>query len=1017
MNTSYVCDTILLLGHKIKHIKPKGEIGRVKKLFVIIGILLAAVINVSANPIYTYENTVPVTDSVALTTVNEFYSDKNISYSYITADLSDKDIKIKLLKSEDGADILETVPKLSSKQENTLAAINADFFSHFSGPSGFSLGIEIKDGQLLQSPIYPDTMATVSFDSEGADISYIDFEITLTAPNGKTDKVRHLNKHTTYYGDILMYTSDFNGGVSPAPGGPVIEVVVVDGVVAEMRKNMPPVEIPENGCVLVVSEWVNMFLTNNLYVGCEIKIETHASIDLEKVETAFGAGGVLVAEGETVEEFSHEVTGYNPRSAIGISEDGQTLYLVAVDGRQTSSKGMTMQELARLMKSLGCYNAVNLDGGGSTNLVASTLYDSELHSVNSPTENRKVINAVSIVLDENRQQDGNDMDDKDKDNADNYEETEETEEIEEAEEKEEAEEAEEKKVFGVSIKKEKTVLFTGESINLSAVVYDENMRPVDGENILWFCDSGSIEDGVFTADAEGKVTVVARCGEFSDVLELYVVDTVSGICVPNKLYLDENEILRLDVYVFDETGHFIKVSDPSLFEVTSSKEDVVLTDGFSLAGVGRGTAVVTVKKDNAKSSISVVVGRKPIEYYEGFEDESGRFISYPAQLNLGSFEISREKAFSENFSGRLFYDFRDEADKNNESHINDSESASLEEPNTSPKAEVYDETQTEQEDHQIEEQSAESEPDVAKGAYYALENRVEVDYSCGEISVYCYFESEFYHSLRAQFIDSDGKIVISEFEGDFTVGAWNCLTAPVPEKGKHPLMLDRIYVLYTPGDVKDCASVYLDELSFVTVEDYTYPDSGDNVYDISYNKNFSAVGKFAVGAVNDTFSSPVEQYYASMLERELGDTAKYEKSIIVGREKTFSAQQDENALYVTLNNSKNSLRTSDKTQWDKLDKAIKECDRQNVFIMCSVSPFGNDEFENRVFCDYLASLEKNVFVIWKSDKNTYMNVSGVNYFTLEGTENHSLSLTDEKSPCILEFTLGNRVTFEWKNLF
>ena len=60
----------------------------------------------------------------------------------------------------------------------------------------------------------------------------------------------------------------------------------------------------------------------------------------------------------------------HPRTAIGIDRDtGQVLMLV-VDGRQSFSRGYTMVELANLMASLGAEDALNLDGGGSSTMVA-----------------------------------------------------------------------------------------------------------------------------------------------------------------------------------------------------------------------------------------------------------------------------------------------------------------------------------------------------------------------------------------------------------------------------------------------------------------------------------------------------------------------------------------------------------------------------------------------------------------------------------------------------------------------
>lgn len=60
----------------------------------------------------------------------------------------------------------------------------------------------------------------------------------------------------------------------------------------------------------------------------------------------------------------------HPRTAVGLDESGRYLTLAVVDGRQEGiSEGMSEYELAELMKSLGCWDALNLDGGGSSILV------------------------------------------------------------------------------------------------------------------------------------------------------------------------------------------------------------------------------------------------------------------------------------------------------------------------------------------------------------------------------------------------------------------------------------------------------------------------------------------------------------------------------------------------------------------------------------------------------------------------------------------------------------------------
>lgn len=80
-------------------------------------------------------------------------------------------------------------------------------------------------------------------------------------------------------------------------------------------------------------------------------------------------------------------TSRQPRTAIGLSPDGNTLILVVVDGRQPNySEGATIDELADVLLQFGAYNALNLDGGGSSVMV----YDDndETHILNSPIHTR-----------------------------------------------------------------------------------------------------------------------------------------------------------------------------------------------------------------------------------------------------------------------------------------------------------------------------------------------------------------------------------------------------------------------------------------------------------------------------------------------------------------------------------------------------------------------------------------------------------------------------------------------------
>ena len=111
--------------------------------------------------------------------------------------------------------------------------------------------------------------------------------------------------------------------------------------------------------------------------GDVVTVTTRFSPDRGTLRTLVGGwprivrGGVdVAAAADSVEgTFPRFAAGRHPRSAVGFSRDSATLFLVAVDGRQTGSVGMTLVELAKAMIGLGVYDALNLDGGGSTALV------------------------------------------------------------------------------------------------------------------------------------------------------------------------------------------------------------------------------------------------------------------------------------------------------------------------------------------------------------------------------------------------------------------------------------------------------------------------------------------------------------------------------------------------------------------------------------------------------------------------------------------------------------------------
>jgi hypothetical protein len=115
-----------------------------------------------------------------------------------------------------------------------------------------------------------------------------------------------------------------------------------------------------------------------------------------QVRDALSAGPMLVHDGairvttDAEVFFGSAIPNVHPRTAAGRTRDGKLLVLV-VDGRQPESKGVTLEDLAAIMRDLGAVDALNLDGGGSSALVVNGML---LNRPAGNTDEREVMSAL-----------------------------------------------------------------------------------------------------------------------------------------------------------------------------------------------------------------------------------------------------------------------------------------------------------------------------------------------------------------------------------------------------------------------------------------------------------------------------------------------------------------------------------------------------------------------------------------------------------------------------------------------
>jgi hypothetical protein len=159
--------------------------------------------------------------------------------------------------------------------------------------------------------------------------------------------------------------------------------------------------IPAAGAVMSATGDARETLATLGRLGGVVRVVRRLSPTDVAPRTVVGGWPRLLAGGENVAANADSLEGTfprfsaqrHPRSAVGFTRDSTTLLFVVVDGRREWSVGMSLSEFAETLAALGAYEAINLDGGGS-----STLWVRG-HVVNypsDPTGERPVGNALLV---------------------------------------------------------------------------------------------------------------------------------------------------------------------------------------------------------------------------------------------------------------------------------------------------------------------------------------------------------------------------------------------------------------------------------------------------------------------------------------------------------------------------------------------------------------------------------------------------------------------------------------------
>ncbi|PSL04662.1 calcineurin-like phosphoesterase family protein [Haloactinopolyspora alba] len=287
-----------------------------------------------------------------------------------------------------------------AEDSGATAAINGDFFDINESDAPLGVGVSRDEGLVTTPVAGHDNAFTVSEDGS-VRMARVFLEGEIAVGDGTTLDLAGVNTFRIPAGGIGVYTSawgDYTRADAVQGAATTAEVVVVDGEVTEVGATPGAGSIADDAVVLV-GRGAGAESLLGLEKGQTVDVTYAPRSDFGEVAVALGGNQVLMSDGEP-RDFGSRAQ--HPRSALGISADGSRMYMVTIDGRQAHAHGMTLTETAEFMDDIGAYDALNIDGGGSSTMVVRDPATDDRSVVNSPSDGsqRPVANGLGLFATE-----------------------------------------------------------------------------------------------------------------------------------------------------------------------------------------------------------------------------------------------------------------------------------------------------------------------------------------------------------------------------------------------------------------------------------------------------------------------------------------------------------------------------------------------------------------------------------------------------------------------------------------
>lgn len=484
---------------------------------------------------------------------------------------------------------------MKEKGYTVAGAVNAAFFDL---KNGLPIGMVVTDGILRASG----SGVTLGVEDDGS-IVLDDVTLEVRGAWEEEDILLHYNQLLTDGNGMVLYSTDYDTKIKGGTEGYHV-LMKADGdaaltlggevacTVVKIAEKTVSFSIPKDYFVLSLAEAFEyepyQKAIRKLKVGDTVTLSAEIDSEWEDMQYAVGAGDFLVRDGEVCTSFSFAGAGQKAaRTAVGVKANGDVVCYTMDEDNANPSKGITLASLAQRMAELGCVDAVNLDGGGSTCVGVTRPGETVFTTANTPSDGqqRGCANYLFFVRKTRP-----------------------------------AQEASQLFVYPYD-----SAALPGGKITVTAKAADSNyMAAALPDAVTWSADGGTVAGNVFTAGGVGEAKITANAGGLSGSAVVQVVRTPTSMTVireewdkpVEKLLMETGTEVDLTASA-EYRGLDLAATDRSFTWKVPETLGTATEDGVFRAAQQPGTGSLTVACGDLSVVIDVELRENPMTDLEG----------------------------------------------------------------------------------------------------------------------------------------------------------------------------------------------------------------------------------------------------------------------------------------------------------------------------------------------------------------------------------------------------------------